>query len=215
VDLEGVYDKIFDNQVPDKWHAVSYPSLKPLGSWIIDYLARIKFLDNWIENGQPSNYWISGFFFTQSFLTGTKQNFARKETIPIDTIEWDFRVLPDDDPNWDINEKPEKGAYIHGLFLDGAKFDNEEQYLAESDPKILFTPVPYIWIIPAPVSDITKNDTTYTCPLYKTSARRGVLSTTGHSTNFVMNIELPMNFKIHEEKHWIKRGVAMLCSLDD
>jgi dynein heavy chain len=50
------------------------------------------------------------------------------------------------------------------------------------------------------------------CPLYRTSERRGVLATTGHSSNFVFNCELPT---ILDPDHWVRRGVAMLLSLDD
>ena len=54
----------------------------------------------------------------------------------------------------------------------------------------------------------------YMCPVYKTSERKGILMTTGHSTNFVMMMRIPMT-PHHTQKHWIKRGAAMLTMLDD
>jgi dynein heavy chain len=210
-ELEQMGDALFDNRVPKQWMRVSFASLKPLAGWVADLSQRLNMFTSWLANGPPGAFWISGFFFTQSFLTGTLQNYARRHHIPIDEIAFDFQVMPDIKEGIEASQAPQDGCYVYGLFMEGARWDSDHGFLAESLPGQLFTKVPVIWLKPARRADVKIGDGHYVCPLYKTSARAGVLSTTGHSTNFILGMHLRTQLP---SAHWVKRGVALLTQLN-
>merc|ERR1711998_724429 len=132
-DLDAVMMAMFDNKLPAAWAKVSYPSLKPLASYVIDLLERLEFFQSWVDNGPANIFIMPYFFFAQAFMTGALQNYARKYTIPIDTVSFDFEFLAELPTS-----PPPDGVYTHGLFVEGARFNNDTMMLDESLPKVLF-----------------------------------------------------------------------------
>jgi len=212
--LDAAYSNLMYLQVPEPWGEAGkgYPSLKPLASWYKDFLARVSFINEWLVKGPPASFWVSSFFFPQGFFTSALQAYARKYKEPIDLLEFIPTVKPFLGLE-DVSAPPNDGVYIHGLFMEGARFDTNANTMAESLPAELFAPMNVMHLMPARNdTGVDRNKGMYECPFYKTNVRAGTLSTTGHSTNHVCNFLLPSN---EPAGHWTRRGCAIISMTND
>ncbi|XP_019410766.1 PREDICTED: dynein heavy chain 6, axonemal [Crocodylus porosus] len=227
-EMEKVYNSFLNNQVPTLWANAAYPSLKTLGGWVKDLVLRIAFVDTWLSMGQPKSFWISGFFFPQGFLTGTLQNHARKYNLPIDELSFSYNVIPVYRDQAHVTEalktsqfgqelpmdmelpSPEDGVLVHGMFMDASRWDDEEMVIEDALPRQMNPMLPVVHF--EPQRNYEPSLSLYQSPLYKTGARAGTLSTTGHSTNFVVTVLLPSK---RPSDYWISKGAALLCQLNE
>lgn len=97
--------------------------------------------------------------------------------MPIDTLAFDFEALPPvsdppPQPHGGVEEPPPTGAYIYGMFLEGCGWDMEAAELRESEPRVLFSPAPMIWLKPMPTAEFSAYPH-YNCPVYRTADRKG------------------------------------------
>ena len=163
-----------------------------------DLWERVHFMRQWALKSHPPCFWLAGFFFPHGFITGVLQTYARKHCKPIDLLHFEFEVLASMDAT-SINKGPSDGVYIYGLLIENAKWNHVDRCLQEPAPGEMYSQVPVIHFIPKyhPPADrkdegnqvgikLKKNSfedddvvEVYKCPVYKTSARAGVLSTTG------------------------------------
>lgn len=207
-ELYEMYNSLLCSCVPDVWKKVAYPSLKGLASWISDLADRVKFVFDWVKYGWQSCFWLSGFFFPQSFLTAVLQTHSRKYSIPIDQLVFTYEVT-----QWNYNEfkkSSKDGVFIYGLYLEGARWDKEEMILIDSLEKEIYFQMPVIHFLPTNAYAAKEGD--YICPVYKTTQRAGVLSSTGLSTNFVVYVDLSSE---ENPDKWTLLGVALMCQIND
>ena len=90
------------------------------------------------------------------------------------------------------------------------RWDRDRMLLGESLPKQLYDELPVMHLVPVKQADLTRVPH-YPTPVYKTTERKGVLATTGHSSNFVMVVDLPSDV---DTNHWVNRGAALICGLN-
>lgn len=147
IELEKMFGKFLDGKVPDNWTEVGYPCLKPLGSWMQDLIKRIEFIGGWLYNGPPNSYWVPSFFFPQGFMTASLQTYARKNLVAIDTLAFKTNVMARIDAR-EVTDKPETGIYMHGLFMQGARWESGKRIVDDSQIGVTIVQFPVIWLEP-------------------------------------------------------------------
>ncbi|XP_063858635.1 dynein axonemal heavy chain 3-like isoform X1 [Scylla paramamosain] len=149
---------------------------------------------------------------------GENSGICRKEEENRDDVsEGSYNQSRNDDTLYHIIPKQDQGGiYTWGFYLEGAQWNRELQFLAEMSKKKLHDQLPIILFQPAILPESADNydseDEGYWCPVYRTSQRSGTLSTTGHSSNYILDMLLPSS---HPPQHWVCRGTAALTQLDD
>ncbi|KAI3354986.1 hypothetical protein L3Q82_004777 [Scortum barcoo] len=212
-DLRDALDCMFDARIPRLWLRLSWQSAT-LGFWFSELLERNQQLSGWIGTGRPNQFWLTGFFNPQGFLTAmrqetTRSNLSRGWALDTVTLSNDVTKMMRED----VSAPPQEdvgGVYIYGLFLDGAGWDRRAAKLTEASPKVLFTPLPVVHVYA--VSSANAGDgkrqpgggggtiSLYSCPVYKKPRRTDL--------NFIFSLQLR---SVQPAEHWTLRGAALLC----
>lgn len=197
--LQNALTAIFDARVPASWTKVSWVS-PTLGQWFADLLGRYDQMIRWLEVGRPKAFWLTGFFNPQGFLTAVRQEVTRAHAWALDDVVLKTELTQKEKD--ELRDGPTEGVYIYGLYLEGAAWDKKLDKLVESAPKILFCPLPVLYVTAVTSADKKKmTANVYRCPVYRNPSRT--------DRNYVFDVELKTSEK---SNLWIVRGVCCLCS---
>ncbi|NWI54818.1 DYH17 protein, partial [Calyptomena viridis] len=195
-EMEELANALFYDSIPESWTRHAYPSLLSLGTWYADLLLRIRELEVWATDFVlPATVWLAGFFNPQSFLTAIMQSTARKKQWPLDKMCLAVDVTKK--TREEVTIPPREGSFVHGLFMEGARWDVASGSIADARLKELTPTMPVILLRAIPVD---RMDTTnvYECPVYKTRTR---------GPTYVWTFNLKTKEKAAK---WVLAGVALL-----
>jgi len=210
---------VFDGRVPRGWtHDASGAEiswLQPtLGIWAAGLTDRYTQLNTWLEFGRKEmkSYWITGFTNAQGFLTGIRQEVTRqhkKDQWALDEVVTHTEVLTLDTPDR-VRELPEEGQNIHGLFIEGGKWNRLEGKLEESEAKKLQMNMPVIYVTALEVKTLKAINTSsgpfpaFNAAVYKYPRRN----------DRYLIFRLLLRSGEHHPHHWRLRGVCLVAQTD-
>jgi len=200
--MDSLKAALFLERIPGTWAKISWPTMRNLPSWINDFVNRLIQLEEWQNNPSdiPKVTWLSGLVNPQSFLTAICQVTAQKNQWELDKlITW-----TDITKRMEVSEIEgisRDGAYITGLFLQGARWDVGTQVLERSKPKEMFSRMPIINVKALAADKVDAAASVYICPGYKTE-RRG--------NTYVFCAQLKTKFPSGK---WVLSGVALIMDV--
>jgi dynein heavy chain len=203
-ELEDVMQALSTLRVP-KAYGRAYPSIKPLGSWIVDLNLRCDQIVDWTSTELLKYFWLPGFTYPTGFLTAVLQTCARTNGVAIDALSWEFPVLTHNNTS-EITTHPKEGVYVTGLYVEGACWHFGQGVLEEPKPMELISNMPIIHFKPVEGKRNRVVKGFYSCPLYMYPVRTG----TRERPSYVVSCDLRVGR--FSSDFWTKRGVALLLA---
>jgi dynein heavy chain len=208
---------IFDARVPKSWtHDPSGAEiswlLPNLGGWFTGLLDRQQMLNTWLEGSRSvmKSYWITGFTNSQGFLTGMRQEVTRQQRAKgwaLDDVISHTEILAVDFER--VKDIPEEGQNMHGCFMEGGRWNRAETKLDESEPGVLFTVMPAIWVTATTGPEFKKMGVSYgpngayDSAVYKYPKRN----------DRYLIFRMKMRTEVHPN-HWKLRGVCLVAQTE-
>ncbi|CAF4785487.1 unnamed protein product [Rotaria sp. Silwood1] len=198
-EIEILQECFYLDIVPIQWANRAYPSLYSLSLWFHDMLNRYREIENWTADFQlPNSIWLGGLFNPQAFLTSIMQAVARKQDWPLDRMCLVVEITKKQKE--ELQNAPKDGAYIHNLFIDGARWDKQSNLLIEGKVKELCPPMPVIFVKALPIDRLDIKGT-YDCPVYRIKTR---------GNTYIWHFNLKTKEK---PSKWVLAGVALLLQI--
>jgi len=212
--MDQQMSSMFLDRIPAVWEKQAWRTLKTLPMWFADVLERINQFSKWEQSlKMPPSVWLSGTFNPMAFVTAVMQTTARAYQWPLDDVETFTEITKLD---WDTPEaQPDEGAFIHGLFIEGARWDRDAGELRDSILRELAPMMPVIHLQAIPAKE-RRMSGYYDCPVYYVSQRGG-----GNPPgSFVFFGQLKTSeptvatlYGIYTYK-WVLAGVGLLMQID-
>merc|ERR1719355_250633 len=169
--MEVLANCLFEESLPPKWMKYSFPSTRPLASWLRNLKERFEQLSDWTNDplNIPKVADVSKLFNPQSFLTAIKQLCCQVQQLELNKLQVFTEVTKRDVKQCEQHAK--EGAFVTGMYLEGARWDTNANSLEDSRPKEMFTRMPVINCKAGVVSD-KEDKNVYICPTYCVPTRR-------------------------------------------
>lgn len=202
--LDNVAVSLFNGQLPNYWRKLIPATRKNLGGWMEHYLRRINQYNAWVLQGDPIVMWLSGLHIPESYLTALVQIACRKNGWPLDRSTL-YTAVTKYKTQDEVEDRPDQGCFIQGLFLEGARWDLATGTLQRSSPKVLIEELPVLKVNPIERHRLKLQNTLRT-PVYTTSLRRNAMG-----VGLVFEADLATN---DHTSHWILQGVCLILNTD-
>jgi dynein heavy chain, axonemal len=206
--MDILIDAIFLDRVPSTWAKLAFPSIRGLGSWLDNLKDRLEQISAWKEDplNIPRVTYLNRLFNPQSFLTAIKQVVSQANKYELNKlyIQTDITKRQIEQIEPVTKEKTFLGAYVTGMFVQGARWDVNNGCIEESLPKKLFSKVPVVFCRALQLQPEGKEDKTfYQCPVYKTELR---------GATYVFTAQLKTR---SPPDKWVLAGVAVILDVEE